>query len=184
MPVAKFFPQLSEALRDFILRQKIFFAASAPAKGRVNLSPKGMDTFRVLGPRRVGYLDATGSGNETAAHLGENGRVTLMFCAFDGAPLILRIYGLGRAVRSSDPEWAEFRPLFGAPLPGERQLIIAEIENVQTSCGFGVPFFEYRGDRDQLREWATKQGREGIAAYWQEKNARSIDGLPTGLLDL
>jgi len=180
--MAKFLPELTAALRDFIGRQKIFFTASAANRGRVNLSPKGMDTFRVLGAGRVAYLDATGSGNETAAHLAENGRVTFMFCSFAGAPLILRLYGRGRAVRPRDAEWAQLRPLFGPPLPGERQLIVADIESVQTSCGFAVPLFEHRGDRTMLCEWAEKKGPDGVAAYWAEKNTQSIDGLPTGLL--
>ena len=180
--MAKFHPELSTEHRTFIGRQKIFFVASAPAQGRVNLSPKGMDTFRILGAGRVAYLDVTGSGNETTAHLAENGRVTMMFCAFDGAPLILRLYGRGRAVRPRDAEWTQLRPLFGPPLPGERQLIVADVESVQTSCGFAVPLFEHRGDRTLLNDWAEKKGPEGIAAYWAEKNTRSIDGLPTGLL--
>lgn len=180
--MAKFFPELGAAHRDFIAAQKIYFVASAPTTGRVNLSPKGLDTFRVLSTRRVGYLDSTGSGSETAAHLAENGRITFMFCAFSGAPLILRLYGSGRAVRPRDAEWAQLRPLFGPPLPGERQLIVADVENVQTSCGFAVPFFSYEGDRDQLNTWAEKKGPDGLATYWAEKNQRSIDGLPTGLL--
>jgi hypothetical protein len=180
--MAKFFPELATAHRDFIGAQKIYFTASAPRSGRVNLSPKGLDTFRILSPRRVGYLDCTGSGNETAAHLAENGRVTFMFCAFDGAPLILRVYGRGRAIHARDGEWAQLRPLFGPPLAGERQLIIAEIESVQTSCGFAVPLYTFEGDRDILTDWAEKKGPEGVANYWAEKNQRSIDGLPTGLL--
>ena len=179
--MAKFLPELAASHRDFIARQKIFFVASAPAAGRVNLSPKGMDTFRVLSSSRVGYLDATGSGNETAAHLLQNGRLTLMFCAFADAPLILRLYARGRSVPPADAEWRQLRPLFGPPLPGERQLIVADIESVQTSCGFGVPFFEYTGERTQLIEWAERKGPEGILAYQAEKNARSIDDLPTGL---
>lgn len=179
--MAKFFTELSEGLRKFIVAQKIYFVSTAPAAGRVNLSPKGMDTFRVLGPQRVGYLDATGSGNETAAHLRENGRVTMMFCAFEGAPLILRLYARGRSVQAGDPEWTQLRPLFGPPLAGERQLIVGEIESVQTSCGYAVPFFDYQGEREQLIEWAEKKGTEGLAAYHAEKNQRSIDGLPTGL---
>lgn len=181
--MAKFFTELSTAHCAFIRGQKIFFVASAPSRGRVNLSPKGMDSFRIFSTSEVGYLDATGSGNETAAHLAENGRVTIMFCAFDGAPLILRLYGRGRAVRPRDAEWTQLRPLFGPPLPGERQLIVTTVESVQTSCGFAVPLFEHRGDRTLLNEWAEKKGPDGVAAYWAEKNVRSIDGLPTGLLD-
>src|SRR3954462_6075847 len=180
--MAKFFPELTTNQSEFVARQKIFFVASAPADGgRVNLSPKGMDTFRILSPKRVGYLDATGSGNETAAHLKQNGRVTIMFCAFEGPPLIFRIYGHGRTVQPPDAEWTQLRPLFGPPLPGERQLVIAEIDNTYTSCGYGVPFFDYQGEREQLIEWAEKKGPEGLIAYRAEKNQRSIDGLPTGL---
>ena len=179
--MAKFFTELSSGLIKFVTAQKIYFVATAPADGRVNLSPKGMDTFRVLGPQRVGYLDATGSGNETAAHLRENSRVTLMFCAFDGAPLILRIYARGRSVQPGDTDWTQLRPLFGPPLAGERQLIIGEVQSVQTSCGFAVPFFNYEGERTRLIEWAEEKGPAGVAAYRAEKNRRSIDGLPTGL---
>jgi hypothetical protein len=179
--MAKFFDALTPAHLAFIAAQKIYFVASAPHAGRVNLSPKGMDTFRVLSTTRVGYLDGTGSGNETAAHLRENGRVTIMMCSFDAAPLIFRIYGRGRAVQPGDTEWTELRPLFGPPMPGERQLIVAEVENVQTSCGFAVPFFDYRGERETLIDYAVKKGPAGMAAYRAEKNRRSIDGLPTGL---
>jgi hypothetical protein len=181
--MGKFFQNLTPAQRDFIVRQKIFFAASAPNNGRVNVSPKGMDTFRVLTDTHVGYLDVTGSGNETAAHLADNGRLTLMFCAFEAAPMILRLYTRARVVRSGHEDWAQFRPLFGPALPGERQLILADVESVQTSCGFGVPFFDYQGDRDQLNVWAERKGPEGVAAYWSEKNVKSIDGLPTGILN-
>lgn len=180
--MAKFYTALSAAHRDFIARQKIYFVSSAPAQGRVNLSPKGMDTFRVLSATRVGYLDVTGSGNETAAHLTDNGRLTLMMCSFDAAPLIFRIYGRGRAVHARDAEWTQLRPLFGPPLPGERQLILADIESIQTSCGFGVPFYDYRGERETLIDYAVKKGPDAMAAYRAEKNQLSIDGLPTGLL--
>jgi Pyridoxamine 5'-phosphate oxidase len=181
--MAKFYTELSDAHREFIARQKIYFVASAPHAGRVNLSPKGMDTFRLLAATRVGYLDGTGSGNETAAHLLENGRVTIMLCSFDTAPLIFRIYGRGRAVHPRDAEWPELRPRFGPPLPGERQIIVVKIESIQTSCGFAVPFFDYRGERDTLTDYCVKKGPEGMAAYRAEKNQRSIDGLPTGLLE-
>jgi hypothetical protein len=182
--MAKFFTELTGAHQEFIGAQKIFFVASAPNNGgHVNLSPKGMDTFRILNSRRAAYLDGTGSGNETAAHVSENGRLTFMFCSFSAAPLILRLYGQGRAVRPRDHEWAQLRPLFGAPLAGERQLIVMDVESVQTSCGFAVPFFSYDGEREQLTDWAEKKGPDGVAAYWAQKNQRSIDGLPTGLLD-
>jgi len=180
--MAKFFESLTPAHLEFIAQQKIYFVASAPRSGRVNLSPKGMDTFRVLSTTRVGYLDVTGSGNETAAHLLENGRLTLMMCSFTASPLIFRIYGRGRTVHPHDPDWAQLRPLFGPLLPGERQLVIAEVESIQTSCGFGVPFFDYTGERETLLDYANRKGPEGMAAYRLQKNLRSIDGLPTGLL--
>jgi hypothetical protein len=180
--MAKFSAELSAGHQEFIAAQKIYFVASAPTSGRVNLSPKGLNTFRVLGSRRVGYLDGTGSGNETAAHLADNGRITFMFCAFTESPLILRIYGKGRAIHPRDEEWRQFRPLFGAPLPGERQLIVTDIEGVQTSCGFAVPFFNYEGDRQVLTNWAEKKTPEELHDYWAKNNQSSIDGLPTGLL--
>lgn len=181
--MARFFDTLTPSHLEFIAQQKIYFVASAPQRGRVNLSPKGMDTFRVLSTSRVGYLDATGSGNETAAHLADNGRVTIMMCSFTTAPLIFRVYGRGRVVHDRDPDWSQLRPLFGPAMPGERQLVIAEIESIQTSCGFGVPFFDYRGERDTLVDYAVRKGPDAMAAYRAEKNLRSIDGLPTGLLE-
>jgi len=180
-PSAKFVSALTAAHRDFIAARKIYFVASASHSGRVNLSPKGMDTFRVLSTTRVGYLDVTGSGNETAAHLRENGRLTLMLCSFDAAPLIFRIYGRGRAIQPHDTDWPQLRPLFGPPLAGERQLVLVEIESIQTSCGFGVPFFDYTGERPALLDYAEKKGPEGMAAYRDRHNRQSIDGLPTGL---
>lgn len=178
--MARILPSLTEALIDFIGRQHLFFTASATTTGRVNVSPKGMDTFRVLDPQHVGYLDLTGSGNETAAHLLDNGRITFLFCAFSGSPLILRLYGKGRVVRPGDRDWAALRPSFGPELPGERQLIVAELDSVQTSCGFGIPLYTYETDRTQLLDWAEKKGEEGLNGYRSEKNTRSIDGLPTG----
>ena len=178
--MAKFLPALDERLSDFIAHQKMFFTATAPADGRVNLSPKGLDTFRIISPTCVGYLDATGSGNETAAHLLQNGRITFMFCAFDGPPLILRLYARGRSVQPADGEWSALRPHFGPPMLGERQLIIADIDSVQTSCGFGVPLLEFKEHRPQLREWAERKGPEGVVAYRAEKNRVSIDGVATG----
>ena len=179
--MARFLSELDERLITFILQQHLFFTGSAPHQGRVNLSPKGLDTFRILSPTRVGYLDVTGSGNETAAHLLENGRITFMFCAFEGPPLILRLYGRGRSVQPHDPEWNELRPLFGPSLLGERQLIIAELESIQTSCGYGVPRYEYKEERTQLIDWAQRKGADGVRQYQLKKNTTSIDGAPTGL---
>lgn len=165
-------------IADFIARQHVFFVATAPtgADGHVNLSPKGLDTFRVLGPREVAYLDLTGSGAETIAHLRENGRITLMFCAFDGKPNIVRLYGRGTAVPVDDaaPELLGGFP----PLPGARSVVRVDVERVSTSCGYAVPLLSYAGARDQLVDWAERKGPDGLTAYRAEKNAESIDGLP------
>ena len=180
--MARFYPALEDKHRDFIAAQKIFFTASGTATSRLNLSPKGMDSLRVLSPGRVAYLDLTGSGNETAAHLKHDGRMTLMWCSFDADPLILRLYGRGRAVRRQDADWGELRAHFPA-LPGERQLIVLDIDSVQTSCGYAVPRYTYVGERDTLARWAEKKGPVGLLDYWREKNQVSIDGLPTHLLE-
>lgn len=167
-------------LREFIEAQHVFFVATAPSAsgGHVNLSPKGLDTFRVLGPRTVAYLDYPGSGVETIAHLRENGRITLMFCAFAGPPKILRLHGHGRAV---EPDHADFPALFAhfserASLV--RAIIVVEAERISDSCGYGVPLYAYQGEREQLFRWAEKKGDAGLVEYQREKNARSIDGLP------
>jgi hypothetical protein len=178
--MAKFYTKLDETLRNFIEAQKMFFTTTAPSEGRLNLSPKGMDTFRCLDSTTVAYLDLTGSGNETAAHLAENGRMTMMFCSFDEAPLILRLYGRGRVVHKQDEAWVGLSAHFEA-LPGARQIIILEIDSVQTSCGFGVPYYEFKEERQTLRRYAESKGDEGMEAYRREKNQVSIDGLPTGL---
>jgi hypothetical protein len=179
--MGKVLPALTDGLRAFIERQHLFFVATAPlAGGHVNVSPTGMDSFRVLGPSTVGYVDSVGSGNETSAHVLENGRITFMFCAFEGSPLILRLYGSGRTVLPSSPEWADVAPRFPTRA-GVRQIILAELDRVQTSCGFGVPHFTYEGERDGLVAWAERKGPEGLQAYQATKNHASIDGLPTAL---
>jgi DNA-binding transcriptional ArsR family regulator len=176
--MAKFYARLDDGLRKFIGEQKMFFTATAPVEGRINLSPKGMDTFRCLdGGSRVAYLDLTGSGNETAAHLSENGRMTVMFCSFSEQPLILRIYGRGRVVRPDDEEWPALRQHFPV-LPGERQIVLLEVESAQTSCGFAVPVYELKEERRRLVEWSLNKGEGGIRDYRREKNQVSIDGLP------
>lgn len=180
--MAKFYPALTADLMTFIARQHIFFVASAPSTGRINLSPKGLDALRVVSEHEVAYLDLTGSGNETAAHLKENGRLTLMFCSFEGQPLILRLYGEGRVVRPVDNDWARYHGLFKGQ-PGERQIIVLQIESLQTSCGAGVPLYGYHGERGALLDWASKKGEEGMREYRREKNQISIDGLPTGIPD-
>ena len=180
--MAKTYDAIDDANRAFIEAQQLFFVATAPldADGHVNLSPKGLDAFRVLSPNRVAYLDLTGSGNETSAHLRQNGRITLMFCAFAGPPKILRLYGRGETVLPSDTRWSELLPRFGER-PGARQIIVAEIDLVQTSCGFGVPLYDYVGQRDTLSRWAGVKGESGLETYRSEKNAHSIDGLVTPL---
>lgn len=183
--MADLHPEITDRLRDFISRQSVFFVASAPlsADGHVNVSPKGLDTFRVLGPLRVAYLDMTGSGNETAAHTAENGRITIMFCAFDGPPKILRLFGRGHVVLPGTSEWDDLLPEFD-PIQGARQIVVADIHRVATSCGYGVPVLGGDArDRDQLTRWAARKGEEGLAAYRREKNATSIDGLPVAIAD-
>ncbi len=178
--MGKLYDTLAENHADFIRAQPFFFVATAPLspEGHVNMSPKGLDTFRILDANRVAYLDLTGSGNETSAHLLENGRITFMFCAFEGPPLILRLFGKGRTVLRSSPEWATLRPLFPEH-PGVRQILVAEVYQVQQSCGFGVPRMEYRGQRERLPKWSEGKGEDEIARYHQERNAVSLDGLPT-----
>lgn len=176
-----FFDQLDDKLTKFISEQKMFFTASAPTSGRINLSPKGIDSFRVLDNKTVGYMDLTGSGNETAAHLYENGRLTVMFCSFTEKPLILRLYGRGEVVKNSSEKWNALENLFEHYF-GERQIILLNVESVQTSCGFGVPVYELIEERKTLIDWAQGKDEEKIEAYWRQKNLTSIDGLPTHLL--
>jgi hypothetical protein len=170
---------LDDAARSFIEAQHIFFVASAPldAAGHVNLSPKGLDTFRVLGPTTVAYIDFNGSGVETIAHLRENGRIVLMFCAFQGPPNVFRLYGHGHVVEQHEPEFAALAENFPTS-ENARSMIIVELTRVTDSCGYGVPLFQYEGEREQLGAWARKQGPEGLQAYRERKNANSIDGLP------
>jgi predicted pyridoxine 5'-phosphate oxidase superfamily flavin-nucleotide-binding protein len=170
---------LDDAATRFIQAQRLFFVASAPldANGHINLSPKGLDTFRILGPTTVAYLDFNGSGVETIAHLKENGRIVLMFCAFQGPPNIFRLYGHGRAVEPHEPEFASLAAHF-ADHENARSIIVVELTRVTDSCGYGVPMFKYEGEREQLHAWARKQGPEGLKDYRQRKNRQSIDGLP------
>ena len=172
--------EIPEKLSKFIGNQKIYFIASADDTGRVNLSPKGGDTFRVLGSNRVAWMSVTGSGNETAAHLLANNRITIMFCSFTENPMILRLYGSGRICYPGSAGWDELHGLF-PDSTGNRQIFDVEVDLVQTSCGFQVPYFEYQGDRDTLEKWAEKKGHDGIREYWREKNRISLDGKPTGI---
>ncbi|NJM99815.1 MAG: pyridoxamine 5'-phosphate oxidase family protein [Phormidesmis sp. RL_2_1] len=176
--MAKQYQQITAAHRTFIEQQKIFFVGTAGCEGRVNVSPKGMDSLRVLGPHRVVWLSVTGSGNESAAHVGENGRMTVMFCSFAGAPMILRLYGEAQVVYPRDAAWLALKGQF-PDMPGTRQFFDLSVSLVQTSCGMAVPLYEYEGDRTALNQWAEQKGPDGIETYWREKNQVSIDGLPT-----
>ena len=181
--MAKKFEQIEPAHHDFILRQKIFFVASAASGGRINLSPKGLDCLRILNPNQIVYLDRTGSGNETAAHMLADGRLTIMFCAFDGPPMILRLYGHGKTLARGCHEYAALLDSVyqGIEPAGARQMVIQDIDLVQTSCGYAVPLMDYEGDRDGLDRWAQSKGEDGLMAYRKEKNSVSLDGLPTGI---
>ena len=176
------YDQITPTLQSFIKAQPLFFVATAPLSehGHVNLSPKGYDTFCILSSKQVAYLDLTGSGNETSAHLAENGRITFMFCAFGGAPQILRLYGKGETVLPGAERWDELLAHFPS-YPGIRQIILASIHLVQTSCGYGVPLMEPQKDRETMARWATSKGEEGLVEYRGIKNRKSLDGLPTPL---
>lgn len=180
--MAKVFESITDELQKFMAAQHLFFVATAPlsAEGHVNLSPKGLDSLRLLSPHQVAYVDLTGSGNETSAHLLENGRITLMFCAFAGKPLILRLYGQGRVVLPTDQEWRDLAALFPA-IPGTRQMIVVDVDRVQTSCGSGVPLYEHVAQRQVIIDWAEKKGESGLQEYLRQKNRVSVDGLPTPL---
>jgi hypothetical protein len=177
--MGKLYDGITPELADWLQQQRLFFVATAPlaADGLVNCSPKGMDTFRILGPREVAYLDLTGSGIETVAHLRENGRIMLMFCAFTGPPTIIRLHGTGAAIPSHSPEYDALRALFPGH-PGARAIVRVNLTRISDSCGYAVPRYEYAGERDTLVRWVESKGDEGLTRYRQEKNARSLDGLP------
>ncbi|WIJ26990.1 pyridoxamine 5'-phosphate oxidase family protein [Devosia sp. RR2S18] len=183
--MAKQFPSLEAHHRRFIAAQRMFFTASSAPTGHVNVSPRSTDMFRVLGDNSVLYLDRTGSGNETAAHLKKDGRLTIMFCAVEGPPLIMRLYGRGHVIHRDSSEYRHLlSTLFDDDPPlGARQMVQLDIDLVQTSCGFGVPLFDYKQERPQMDAWAEAKGVEGVEAYWREKNQVSLDGFPTGLFE-
>jgi len=170
---------ITPELHAWIVQQRLFFVATAPlsADGHVNASPKGGDAFRVLGPRQVAWLDVTGSGAETIAHLRENGRIVVMFCAFTGPPRIVRLHGRGEVLREGHADFSSLLALFPSH-PGTRSLIRVQVDRVSSSCGFGVPEYAFQGARETLSKWAAGKGPEGIAEYWSRKNVRSLDGLP------
>jgi hypothetical protein len=175
----KLFEAIDERMREWIGAQRMFFVASAPlaSDGHVNLSPKGLDSFRVLGPREVAYLDFTGSGAETIAHVRENGRIVVMFCAFEGPPRIVRLHGRGTVVVPGDPDFDALVARFPAN-PSARAVIRVVCDRIADSCGYGIPLLAYQGEREQLAAWAERKGPEGLRAYRAEWNATSIDGLP------
>ena len=176
--MAKQFPALGADHQSFIKAQHMFFVGSAAPTGRVNISPKGMDSLRILSENRILWLNVTGSGNETAGHLLEDARLTLMWCSFERRPLILRAYGTARMIHAGEPGWDDHLARF-TPIPGARQICDVAIEMVQTSCGYAVPFMDFAGERDTLRNWAEDRGEDGLRAYWAEKNATTLDGRPT-----
>ena len=180
-PVATQYEKLNDALTQFISAQHLFFCATAGPAGRVNVSPKGMDSLRVLGPTRIIWRNLTGSGNETAGHLAQINRMTLMWCGFEQKPLILRVYGSARTLHPRDEGFDQLNAEFPASVAA-RQIYDVTIDMVQTSCGYAVPFMDYAGERDVLANWAEDKGRDGISAYWETRNQRTIDDDPTFIL--
>ena len=177
--MGKTFEQIDESLQEFVQRQHVFFVATAPTSvdGHVNCSPKGLDSLRILGPHTVAYLDYTGSGAETIAHVRENGRIVLMFCAFEGPPKIVRFHGRGTVIESGDAEFDSLLALY-EPGAGVRSIIKVDVERVSDSCGYGVPVLRYEKERAQLTLWAEKKGESGLETYKRQKNAVNIDGIP------
>ncbi len=176
--MGKAYDRITDKHADFIIRQQLFFVATTGTDSRINVSPKGLDSLRIITPNQVVWLNLTGSGNETAAHLLEDGRMTLMFCAFEGEPKILRLYGHASSHHEDSEVWEANIGRFPR-LSGARQIILMEVERVGSSCGFGVPLFEYVGQRDRLGDWAERKGGRGLKEYWRTRNSRSIDGKPT-----
>ena len=176
------YSEISDRNIQFIKEQKIYFVGTATKDSRVNISPKGMDSFKVLGPNRVIWHNVTGSGNETSAHIQTDSRMTIMFLAFDGSPNILRLYGHAKVIHRNDVEWNELSAHFTL-LPGTRQIFDLSVDIVQNSCGMSVPFYSYNEDREQLKDWAIKKGEHGIEKYWEKKNQKSLDGLESNILE-
>ena len=176
------FKEIADKHKQFIEEQKIFFVGTSTCDSRISVSPKGMDTLRVLSNHRVVWLNLTGSGNETSAHIQQDPRMTIMFCSFEGAPLILRLYGQAKVFHHNDAEWEALFSLF-EPIPGARQIFDLDVDLVQTSCGFGVPYYSYTGERDELNDWAIKKGEDGLRKYWEDKNQFSIDNIPTNIAE-
>jgi hypothetical protein len=178
--MGKRFPALDADHIAFIREQPLFCVATAPKDGRVNLSPKGMDSLRVLSPTRILWLNLTGSGNETAAHLAENPRITLMWMSFSQRPMILRAYGRATVTHHGTPGWASLAAQL-ADIPGARQIVDVTVDLVQSSCGYAVPLMAFDAERPVLRHWAEDKGEDGLRAYWESRNSETIDGAPTGI---
>lgn len=178
--MGKQFQKLTQRQQEFIKKQPLFFVATAMKDGRINLSPKGLDSFRILDENTVLWLNLTGSGNETAVHLQNDGRMTIMFCAFEGAPMILRLYGNAKIYHPHDAFWDKNSGLF-PKIAGARQLIAMEVDLVQVSCGMAVPLMDYKEQRNELVKWAEDKGDEGVKEYWEKKNQVGLDGYPTGI---
>ena len=177
--MGKTYDVITADLQSWIMRQQIFFVATAPtsASGHINCSPKGMDTFRILGPCEIAYLDLTGSGVETIAHLKENGRIVIMFCGFEGPPQIVRLHGAGTVYPFGSEKFGDYSENFET-LTGARSIIHVRVTRISDSCGYGVPLYDFKGQRDTLTTWASNKGPEGLITYRGEKNALSLDGLP------
>lgn len=180
--MAEKFNTLKKRHIKFIEAQHLYFVSTAGAEGLINLSPKGMDSFRVISKSEICWLNLTGSGNETAAHVAENKRMTVMFCSFEKKPLILRLYGESKVFHPWDSQWSDYIPLFPEQL-GARQIFTLNLGLVQTSCGFGVPYYQYQNERPTLNTWARKKGSQGVEQYWKEINETSLDGKPTGIIE-
>jgi len=178
--MGKNYTKINKRLTAFIQKQKLFFVATAAPDGRVNISPKGIDTFRILNEREVLWLNLTGSGNEMAAHLIASSRMTLMFCAFSGNPLILRLYGRAKVFHPRDAEW-KTEILRFPKIAGARQIVAMSIDAIHSSCGMGIPIYQYEKERRELIDWAEDKGQAGLRKYWEEKNRLSIDGKETGI---
>ena len=179
--MAQQYSEISEKLIEFIKKQKLFFVGTAAADGRVNISPKGMDSFHVIHKNKVVWLNATGSGNETSAHIQENSRMTIMFASFEGEPTILRLYGNATVIHRNDAEWESLLSLFNE-IPASRQIFEVDVDLVQTSCGMAVPFYDFVDDREQLNTLHRKIGEERVKEYWENNNQFSLDGKPTNIL--
>ncbi len=182
--MARQFDHIDARNRAFIEEQHIFFVGTAAPDGRVNISPKGMDSLRVTGPNRIVWLNLTGSGNETAGHLLQANRMTLMWCSFTTRPLIMRAYGTATTLHVGDDGFDALAAMFPPPVgasAGARQIFDMNVEMLQTSCGYAVPFFDYVGERDTLEKWNEDKGRTGIRHWWAERNAVTLDGVPTGI---